>query len=62
ISWDEIDEIAPDEVGLAAAAARLEAEPWPRPDPIDLSPVAAEVETALEDAGITLEPFDRFRS
>jgi bifunctional non-homologous end joining protein LigD len=62
ISWEEIDEIAPDDIGLVDAAARLESDPWPNLDPIDLSPAAESVSIALDAAGITLEPFDRFRS
>jgi len=62
ITWDELGEITPDGIGLVDAAARLETDPWADLEPVDLSPVEEEVEDALEDAGITLEPFDRFRS
>jgi bifunctional non-homologous end joining protein LigD len=62
LSWQEIDDIAPDGVGLYEIGARLETDPWSDMAPVDLSPVAARVESALKKSEITLEPFDRFRS
>jgi hypothetical protein len=41
---------------------RLKADPWAKAKPIDLAPVVDSVQAAIEDAGIKLEPFDRFRS
>lgn len=62
IGWDEIDQLDPDGVKIADAPARFELEPWARLQPADLSPVPDRVEGALDEAGIELEPFDRFRS
>jgi bifunctional non-homologous end joining protein LigD len=62
ISWDEIDEIDPDGVRLLAVDQRLDRDPWSGLEAQDLTGVAAAVDDALDDAGIQLEPFDRFRS
>ncbi|MGH8944684.1 MAG: non-homologous end-joining DNA ligase [Acidimicrobiia bacterium] len=62
LAWDEIEEIAPDGVGLYEIGPRLELDPWADLEPIDLSPASKSVKSALDEAGITLEPFDRFRS
>jgi bifunctional non-homologous end joining protein LigD len=62
LSWDEVDSIAPDAVRLASVDRRLAADPWTGLDPIDLHPAAGRVQRALDEAGIELEPFDRFRS
>jgi bifunctional non-homologous end joining protein LigD len=62
LTWDEVDEIAPDGIGLYQIGDRLERDPWPDLKSIDLSPAVESVGEALEKAGITLEPFDRFRS
>lgn len=62
ISWDELDEVEPDGVRLAAISDRFELDPWGVLEPVDIGPAARTVEEALTDAGIELEPFDRFRS
>ena len=62
LSWDEVDDIAPDGVGLYDIGERLELDPWEDLEPIDLSAAVRSVASALKEAGITLEPFDRFRS
>lgn len=62
LSWDEIESIAPDGVGLRDADERFSADPWAHLHAIDVSPVVANARHALDDAGIELEPFDRFRS
>jgi bifunctional non-homologous end joining protein LigD len=62
LKWDELAEIAPDQVRLPEVGERLRSDPWARAKPIDLVPVLKQVESSLEDAGIELEPFDRFRS
>ena len=62
ISWGELDEIDPDGVVLASALERLDSDPWGKLPEQDLAPVAEAVDSALSDAGIELEPFDRFRS
>lgn len=62
ISWDEIDDVEPTGVTLATVAQRFDVDPWAGEEAIDLEPVAGAVDDALSDAGIELEPFDRFRS
>jgi hypothetical protein len=48
---------------LADALQRLDRpDPWEGITPQDLTPVAPVVDEALAEAGIELEPFDRFRS
>lgn len=62
LAWDEVDAIEPNEIGLRSIEARLEADPWSGIGPFDLAPVVTDVAAALDDSGIGLEPFDRFRS
>lgn len=62
LDWDELAEIAPDQIRLEEVEDRLGADPWSGYEPIDLTPAAEAVQAALVDAGIELEPFDRFRS
>jgi DNA primase len=63
LAWDELTELGPHDVTLASIEERLSvSDPWEGAVPLDLEPIAARVDTALDDAGITLEPFDRFRS
>jgi bifunctional non-homologous end joining protein LigD len=62
LGWDELDR-GPAGVTLTTIEERLdEADPWAGVEPLDLEPIIGEVETALDVEGITLEPFDRFRS
>jgi bifunctional non-homologous end joining protein LigD len=61
--WDELTESGPAGVTLASIEDRLSVpDPWEGAVPLDLEPIAAMVDTVLDDAGIILEPFDRFRS
>lgn len=60
LTWDEVDTVEPDGVHLGDAGDRTD--PWQELSPIDLSEPTESVAQALEEAGITLEPFDRFRS
>jgi bifunctional non-homologous end joining protein LigD len=60
--WDEIDEVDPNGVHMSEVSGRLELDPWHGNDAQDLVGTARKVESALEDADITLGPFDRFRS
>lgn len=62
LAWNEVDQIEPDGIHLHDVEARLDLDPWSGLEPVDLEGVADRVETDLEEAGITLEPFDRFRS
>jgi bifunctional non-homologous end joining protein LigD len=62
IAWDELGDIDPNGVDMVEARDRLGRDPWGSDRRLDLSPLADRVEAALEEAGIELEPFDRFRS
>ena len=63
LSWDELDDVDPNGVVLAEALRRLDRpDPWEGLVPQDFTPVAPVVDEALAEAGIELEPFDRFRS
>lgn len=63
LAWDELTELGPRGVTLGSIEERLSApDPWEGAVPLDIEPIAARVDTALDYAGITLEPFDRFRS
>jgi bifunctional non-homologous end joining protein LigD len=62
ISWEEVDDVAPDGIRIEDAPGRLAVQPWADLEPQDLGPAVSRVEAALADAGIELEPFDRFRS
>lgn len=62
IHWDELGEIAPDDVRLDSVEERLATENWNDMIVVDLEGVRGRVDTELDAAGITLEPFDRFRS
>ncbi len=62
LAWEELMSIAPDGVHLRTVDARLDVDPWSGLKPIDLTGVVERVDRDLADAGIKLEPFDRFRS
>ncbi|HEX6946621.1 MAG TPA: non-homologous end-joining DNA ligase [Acidimicrobiia bacterium] len=62
LTWDEVDQIAPDAIDLEGAVARLDENPWRGMKPVDVSDAIHAVEETLEKAGIELPPFDRFRS
>lgn len=62
LSWDELDTIEPDGIRLGAVDERLSADPWSEMKPLDLSPAVTAVESAIDEAGIVIENFDRFRS
>lgn len=62
ISWDELDDIDPDGVRLSDVEDRLGMDPWGELPHHDLRGVAGAVDDSLVEAGIDLEPFDRFRS
>lgn len=62
LTWDELG-LGPAGVTLDSIGERLSgADPWNDADLIDLEPIAQRVDALLDDAGLTLEPFDRFRS
>ncbi len=62
LGWDELDVIEPDGVRLGSIGDRSRKRPWSRAKPVDLTPVVDKVQSALDQADIELEPFDRFRS
>jgi bifunctional non-homologous end joining protein LigD len=62
LSWDELGSVAPDQVHLPEIGGRLGADPWADAEQVDLTPAVKPVQRSLDDAGIVLEPFDRFRS
>lgn len=62
IGWDELDRVDPNGVRLEEVRDRLRVDPWGGHDPLDLEGKAEDVQSALDELGIALEPFDRFRS
>lgn len=62
LSWEEVGSVEPDGIGLRSIRERLASDPWAETAPVDLTPAVEAVEQSLSDAGIVLEPFDRFRS
>ena len=62
LGWDELTEVEPTGVTLTTIGDRLESDPWARAPLLDLAGVAGAVDRALDEVGIELEPFDRFRS
>lgn len=62
ISWEELETIDPNGVGLGDVEARFDLDPWGDVRAQDLTETVGTVVDALADAGIELEPFDRFRS
>ncbi len=62
LAWEELS-LGPAGVTLRSIGDRLERpDPWVGATPQDLTAIASAVDAAAADAGITLEPFDRFRS
>ena len=62
IAWEDLDRVDPDGIRMDSVDGRLDDDVWAGHVPLDTSGTAELVDLALEDAGITLEPFDRFRS
>ena len=63
LAWEELIELGPTGVTLESIDKRLdEANPWEGAPPVDLAPIALRVDAILDEAGIDLGPFDRFRS
>lgn len=60
--WDELDDVAPDQIRLGSEGERMMFDAWSGVGPIDLTGLAERVDDEVADAGIVLEPFDRFRS
>ena len=62
LSWEEIDSVEPDQYRLLSIEQRMESDPWQASQPLDLAQQHIAVAAGVADAGIELEPFDRFRS
>jgi bifunctional non-homologous end joining protein LigD len=63
LDWDELESEGPSGVTLETIGRRLAREdPWQGAKPLDLGPIADEVDRLLDRAGVEFEPFDRFRS
>jgi DNA primase len=62
ISWDEIEDIDPNGIALSGVPDRPSSDPWAGHVTTNFDALAPEVDDALEEAGVVLEPFDRFRS
>jgi bifunctional non-homologous end joining protein LigD len=62
LAWEELDSVDPDGIRLGSIDERLESDPWADAKPVDLAPAVEMMERSLADAGVELEPFDRFRS
>jgi bifunctional non-homologous end joining protein LigD len=62
LSWNELPTFDPQGVTLGTVTTRLRADPWSGARPVDLSAAAKTVAGALDERGIELKPFDRFRS
>ncbi len=61
LQWDDVDEIEPAGLGIEGALERVGSEPWDDLAPVDIAGVVGTVVDTLEQAGIDLPPFDRFR-
>lgn len=62
VRWDEVDLIDPDGVRLESLSDRLGVDPWESCPTLDLRSSVSEVTRTVDQSGIVLEPFDRFRS
>lgn len=62
ISWDELGAVDPNGIRFAEVRGRFDRDPWSEMVPHDIGSLAGQVSEALDNAGIDLEPFDRFRS
>jgi bifunctional non-homologous end joining protein LigD len=61
LTWDEVEEVAPDGLRLGDVGARLKGDPWKNMVAVDISAAVGTVAEALAESGIVLGPFDRFR-
>lgn len=63
LEWDELETEGSSGVTLETIDRRLGGDnPWESAPPLHLAPIADAVDVLLDEAGIELEPFDRFRS
>ena len=62
LGWEELGAVDPDGIRLTDALDRLGYDPMQNASELDFRPIAERVAGAVDEAGIVLEPFDRFRS
>lgn len=62
LDWDELGAVDPNGVTIGQVSERLDRDPWAGAPAHDVTDAAAEVEATLDEEGIDLPPFDRFRS
>jgi bifunctional non-homologous end joining protein LigD len=62
LDWDEVGTVEPNQVTMRKVDDREGFDPLVDMGPVDMAPVVQTVAVALDEAGIELEPFDRFRS
>jgi bifunctional non-homologous end joining protein LigD len=62
LTWEEIDTVDPTGVRLSEAKERSRHDPWDGVPSLDAADGIEAVAAALDEAGIELPPFDRFRS
>lgn len=61
LSWDELDDVVPNGVVMGEVPERLKRDPWAGFEVQDVTEAIVAVDSALEEQGIDLPPFDRFR-
>jgi bifunctional non-homologous end joining protein LigD len=62
LTWEYVDSVDPDGITMADGIERSRHDPWEAAEPLDPADCISSVATALDEAGIELPPFDRFRS
>lgn len=62
LAWDELGDVDPDGIRFTDALERVGLDPLLETAVLDFGPIVEEVAAALENAGIELQAFDRFRS
>lgn len=62
IAWDELGDVDPNGMRFADVTPRFDLDPWHDIVTHEFGSVADQVDEALDNAGIELAPFDRFRS
>lgn len=62
LGWQEIDDIDPNGITFSMVEDRFDEDPWGDLPGLKLGDTGSSVEDALDEAGIELETFDRFRS
>lgn len=62
LDWEELGTMTPDGATLESIEDRFAGDPWAGSEPVDIADLVDRVDALLDEAGIVLEPFDRFRS